>query len=376
MGGGRGKRIAFGVVLVAGALGFAEVFAALAYHFLLSSHTRMSVENTLRLRTPGEMNSTLRFRAHPFLNYTGNQDYRDRDGERSFMEPGVRAGTSPAGPADLRIVALGGSTTFGQFVPNIEDVWPARAGRLVGQRSGVDVAVINAALPGFSSYHLLAVATLWLPELDADLVLIHCGFNDAFYAAFADEGGADGRGYDRPWYTSPLPPALRSAMRASHLVRIVLTPWLIKGGRIAGDIFAVAHHPPPTDADEITGNAARATGRYYRRNLETLIALIRHAGAEPVLVNMPLNPARLDGFGPFYDVGFAATRRNNRIMTEVGAAAGVVVIDLEAQIHAPELFIDPVHVNDLGHARKAAIVADELEPLVARRLRSRASSAD
>ena len=101
--------------------------------------------------------------------------------------------------------------------------------------------------------------------------------NDAFTVGFPDEGGPDNTTFRHSWNYRPLPGAVRTAMRASHFLRALGTGWLLRSGYQIGDMTPAMQYPIPPD-DEVLKNLEGATGKYFRRNLETLIVLIRQAG--------------------------------------------------------------------------------------------------
>lgn len=110
-----------------------------------------------------------------------------------------------------------------------------------------------------------------------------------------------------------------------------------------------------------------ASGKYFRRNVETLLALIRRTGAEPVLVNMPLNPDYEQGMGLYYDAVSEAVVRNNAIMTELAEAHDVALVDAYSRMRAPASYLDAAHLNQEGMVQKAQAVADVILPLVEER---------
>jgi lysophospholipase L1-like esterase len=148
-------------------------------------------------------------------------------------------------------------------------------------------------------------------------------------------------------------------MRASRALRLAGMAILSRRGQMTGDSTAAMQRPLPPAA-EIEANVRAATGKYFRRNLQTLLALARRAGAEPILITNPLNPAKAKGLGPYYDAVSAAVERNNRIIREVGNEEGVAVIDLHAGVAEERLFWDAAHANDAGMAETARVLYEQL----------------
>jgi lysophospholipase L1-like esterase len=199
-----------------------------------------------------------------------------------------------------------------------------------------------------------------------DLVILTAGVNDAFAAGYPDEGGPDNTAFRRSWSWRPPPAWKRALLRRSHLARLAWRSWLARGGASPGDFTAAMQHTRPPDA-QAAENAGRATGRYFRRNLDTLILLIRHAGAAPVLATNPLNPARETGQGPYYDAVSAAVLRNNDIVRDAARRAGAPVIDLYGALRDPGQFRDAAHVTAAGMDRTAGVIEAGLVPVLERR---------
>lgn len=372
----RARRAAFGLLMTAGMAGFAETAGAFAWFLGVPRGEREAVERILGLRG-SRSDSGLRFAPHPYFNFLNNPDYATLEGRRLHHPIGIRASGArlfDKPPGVFRIVALGASTTYGYYFDDAAEVWPARLEGRLRERFGESLEVINCAVPGHTAYEMIGMAAMWLPEFRPDLVLLTAGVNDAFAVGYPDEGGPDNTAFRYAWTYRPPPGWARAAMRGSYLVRSAGRAWLARGGRAAGDFTLAMQHPVPPPA-EMAGNVRRATGRYFRRNLETLILLIRHAGATPILVTNPLDPAREIGLGPYYDAVSAAIRRNNAIITEVARRRKAPCIDLHAALRDPGLFRDAVHVNARGMERTTDAIGATVEPLVRERLPLAARSA-
>jgi lysophospholipase L1-like esterase len=357
------KRIAFVVLMIAGVVGAVEVISAIAYHAFVPEQRRTVIETALGLER-SESNSVLRYRPHPYLNYVSNSDFAFESGVRPHDPIGIRSSSFPLTekrPDVFRVVALGGSTTYGMYFEDGDRVWVGLTGLALRETLELEVEVINAAVPNYTTCELLGMATLWLPEFRPDLVLLHVGLNDAFTVGFPDEGGPDNSGFRFSWSYRPMPPAVRAAMRASYFFRLSGNGWLARSGHQIGDLTTAMQYPVPPD-DQLDRNLRSATGKYFRRNVETLIALIRLTGAEPVLVNMPLNPAYEQGMGVYYDGVSDAVVRNNRIMAELAEKHGVALVDAYSRMRARELYYDAAHLNQDGMVRKAQAVADVILP--------------
>jgi hypothetical protein len=361
----RGRRLLFTLTALILGLLMLEAVASTGYFLLVPQNRRESVETALGLRT-AEFNSVLRYRAHPYFNYIGNADFRSQQGNQLHGAIGLRptdVDLRNKPPGTFRIVALGGSTTYGMYIEQSEQVWPSLVGMGLSKTLQREIEVINAGMPNYTTFEMLGMATMWLPEFSPDMVLIHTGLNDAFTVAYPDEGGPDNTTFRKSWNYRPLPQTAQAAMRTSRLFRLLGMGWIARGGhQVGGMTQAMQNNLPPED--RIRANIDTASGKYFRRNLDTLLTLTRHAGAEPVLVTIPLNPNYENGKGLYYDAVSQAVVRNNRIMAELAAERDVMLIDLYPAMRDPDVYSDAAHVKVPGMMQKAQMVFEAILPQV------------
>lgn len=98
---------------------------------------------------------------------------------RQFLYPGFRpvevAVSRPEGA--LRVLALGGSSTFGPYV-GVEAAFPARLeARLRASLGGREIEVVNLGCPGWASDRILNALGAFL-ALEPDLLVIYTGHNE------------------------------------------------------------------------------------------------------------------------------------------------------------------------------------------------------
>ena len=355
--GTRLRRLLFSLILLLLAVGVIEGVASAMYYGLVPADRRKTLEVALQLREGGS-NSVLRYLPHPYTNYMGNPGYRNADGKTLHGENGWRPTTTSLrakAPGALRLVALGGSTTYGMYFDQGTNVWPELVGMALRETLQREVEVINLGVPNYTTFEMLGLASMWIPELDADIALIHTGLNDAFSVGYSDEGGPDNREFRHAWSWRPMPAALQKAMRASRFLRMLGMQWVARGGYHIGDMSrAMQHRLPPED--EIRRNVEHADGRYFRRNVETLVVLCRRAGVEPVLIEMPLNPEFESGKGVYLDAVSRAVVRNNRILRQIAEEQDVAFVSLYDRMRDTTVYMDAAHVNVQGMMLKAQAV--------------------
>src|SRR5262249_32068041 len=112
---------------------------------------------------------------HPYLAFCLNPAYRSADGLNRHDSLGFRgdevARAKP--PGTFRIVCLGASTTYDADVPDWHEAYPAQLEARLHEHGHKSVAVINAGVPGYTSWELALAFQLRLVELAPDLVIVY-----------------------------------------------------------------------------------------------------------------------------------------------------------------------------------------------------------
>ena len=180
-------------------------------------------------------------------------------------------------PAETyRIVCIGDSTTFG-FGVDWNEAWPHRLEELLNARSsGSRIEVINAGVPGYTSFQGLQYAKQLLPELQPDLVVVTFGNND---------GWCWDNHTDREFARSRRNRAGVPVLRSSRAMQLG-TLWY--QGR-----FGQPAHPDRQWADDVWSYRTepdwtpRVPMNEFAKNLSEIARLCRSANSDIVLVQWP-----------------------------------------------------------------------------------------
>jgi hypothetical protein len=215
-------------------------------------------------------------------------------------------GTLPVMPKPagrVRIVALGGSTTFGYAVADGED-WPSQLGRRLGDRYDV----VNGGRPGATTFRNFAYLRDHLLKLEPDVVVLYEGFNDMWRAVrrhagdqpdygIVDEGlpASDvrldqGEPARWPWRISFV--AYRGARWLSPRLGVWKPSWPAAGG--GGPLFST---PPWFDLRRTEGSVRLCRNRGVQRSGDVRgVRRPRYPGgtAAPTALRHPGDP-RLGG---------------------------------------------------------------------------------
>jgi len=279
----------------------------------------------------------------------------------------------PAG--EYRIACLGGSTTYTSAVDDYTKSFPAQLQDILRAGGLPQVRVINAGVPGWTSYETLVNYEFRLVETDPDLLLIYDGVNDMaarmvwpHRAYRADNSGSvvsPAMPANLPWYaqsdfvrTCLVAAGVMESPMALHEVygRMATTNqfWAYRYQDQSGEFPAGLFDRHPL-AEIFKSNPPT----HFERNMEHLIILAKSAARDVSLLTFKITPQTSSYLNrpEFYD----AIAQQNLLLGEIARRQRVPIYDFAALF--PDnagYFTDAVHVNEAGARLTAEIVAKEL----------------
>jgi len=363
-------------------LGFALAEAAARFwlaHFAGEDAFRSfaSIE-MLRERVRGEHQSLSLYVPHRYLGYIPAPGYRR--GPNHHDGRGFRGGAGPVpkSAGEFRIACLGGSTTYGSTVEAPEQAYPAQLEAELRRRTGRNVRVVNAGASGWASLESLINLQTRVLDLAPDLVIVYHNINDVATrmvwppAAYrGDKSGSllHSAGLDAgvPW------------PEQVTLVRI----FLVATGRIRShlDLAESLGNIAPTQyyfhfvQQKVAGSYPSGLFRkvpaekilaanppiYFRRNLESLVAVARAHDVVPVLATFAWSEKVT------YDPSLTspeivgAMREQNEVLRAIGRERQVPVYDFAAEMpDDPRLFVGALHMTVEGSRVQGRLFADFL----------------
>jgi lysophospholipase L1-like esterase len=250
----------------------------------------------------------------------------------------------------LRVLAVGDSTTFGLGVAD-DATWPSQLQRRF-DRSSLDVEVINAGVPGYTSFQCRRFLEDQGLALEPDLIVATFGFNDFDrWATNRDTEAARAvrlRAWDAALMKSRLYQAMHRVLGADGVV-----PW---GGR--------------TEAGSPGGAARPAQASTTRLTLEEYIDQVRAIKESSDELGIPLIlllwPAEIQVRTKHHRL-----EDHQAITFELAGRLGIETINLVERFirSGRSLFLDRVHANAAGLRITAESVYLEAAPLLERAAR-------
>ncbi|MBI5669928.1 MAG: SGNH/GDSL hydrolase family protein [Chloroflexi bacterium] len=306
----------------------------------------------------------------PYLNYGLNPAYPTHNSlgyrGREVQQP------KPAGT--FRIVALGGSTTYGFGLPRWEDAYPAQLETILREQYGYEqVEVINAGVEWYTSWEMLANFAFRVLDLDPDLIILYEATNDVSFRLVDPQyytGLNPSRGIWRTDY-SYLGPSVLYRVLALNLA------WIPNPASIENQIAPLTPIPacglifeadrPLCSNLALTPQAVLAANPpiYTERNYRNIIAMAHSNEVAVLLSTWAYFPDPISGLPyenylayPFWQDAIA---EQNAVVVRLARELNVPYIDLAATMpYNAAFWIDGSHMTALGTQEQASQYAQFL----------------
>jgi lysophospholipase L1-like esterase len=304
----------------------------------------------------------------PYLLYIPTPNLVE-DGVRQHNEQGYRGRAVPMRrtPGVLRVLCLGGSTTYGWGVARPEETFPARLEEALARRrpGGPAVEVINAGLPWGTSAELLTHYCFKFHYYKPDLVIVDTGGNDALPLL---------QTFYQPDYShtrqqmpdpKPLPSGTRWLLHSRLASLVAILAFF--GPLDEGTIAFVRTEPGPPPASWYPGRPVGPDGRpfvprdenAFVHNVETLVTLAKADGAKLLLV--PFRSAPNNGYAAPIQEKIV---QHEELLRGIAQETSSSWAPFPASVISPGDWVDNCHLNGEGERQKA----DYLLPWVERAL--------
>ena len=270
-----------------------------------------------------------------------------------------------------RIVALGGSTTFGLFLDDWQLTYPRQLERKLRHDHGYrQVEVINAGVPQYSTWESAVNMLLRLPDLEPDMVIIYHAINDVG-VRLSDPEYFDGLNSAKGYWTDqddPLPPSslLRFGMKRLgielqadyRLDAKFRVPDGIRGCMLENRGAEGYCHGFDMSANEVLSANPPI---YFERNVRNIIRLARGMNSEVLLLTWAYSPLDFPiggGGGMVYQYLQTGVDEHNAIIREIADEEDTLFYDLEASMPNDKMYwVNGIHMKASGAAEMARQIA-------------------
>lgn len=228
----------------------------------------------------------LLFEIHPYIagRLKKNRVVHYKNKTISTTDEHTRWTGAPNNDADLiRVAVIGGSTTFGSGVTDV-DSWPAILQKKLGDR----YSVTNYGGPGYSTAEAIVLMSLVVPEKKPHFVVHYHGWND-IRNYHEQDLGIDYYSHGYRQYSNLGISLYEEKTAFEKLQGVSSIVWLV--ANIKSKISEPKKENPP---ETYTINDP-FVDRIYRRNLESLLILSARNGAKVLFVPQVLNYKDYEG---------------------------------------------------------------------------------
>ncbi len=300
----------------------------------------------------------------PFFGYeaSANHQWKVAGATYTTDSNAFRGRTAPRvlPDSEFLIVAMGGSAVFGYGL-NDDETWPVRLERLLRERFGSSVTVLNAGCNGHNTLQQLFRAYVRVLPLKPDVVIHYGAINDVRTDAEVDQ-------------LIPFPAELVEARSTRDYLRLknaghgfyienslLLNQVGARLGLLSSDFLVPRFRG--ASAGEGRDTEFTKTSAAYLRNLDTLRLLCEREGTKFLPVTFVADVAQLRS--P-YDRG---VERFVRALREDARERQLPLIDLapafeRVSTKSDLFFQDHYHPNHIGAAFIAEHVANALAPMI------------
>jgi len=298
---------------------------------------------------------------HPYRVYHLVPGTTDERGTAHHNRFGLRGRDFPARkpPATIRIVCLGGSTTYCSAATTDSHTYPGRLEQFLRRRyagAPFKIEVINAGHSAYTSLESLVLFETRMLDFSPDVAIFHNAVNDLWEATqfrgFASDYSIERRTFGpmraKVWEYSPL---------LTILFRRATTPFNPYAPNKMVGLMSMIHHPinPLPNDRAVWAERARLSADVLERNIRSFIAVARGNGVIPVLSTMSC--------GSKGSLFYEGIRVCNERIRRLAAAESVVLVDFASSMPwNSRIFYDDCHIRDRpeGLERKGRIFADVL----------------
>lgn len=322
-------------------------------------------------------------RPHPYLLWENTPNYMSPEGIKQTNNLGYRNKEDFDFTKDakvFRVLALGGSTTWGYLLDDPDNTWPSQLEEMLNNALSANsdfdrVEVINGGLNYGTSAELLLHYLYRDRYLDPDIVIIHTGGNDAKLLLFQDYN--PDYSFFRPGWTADIH-KLRTGegflIKHSNIVKLFYAFWL-------NDSVALPYINKQSKSFDLkpeyyVQNAQKNEPVGFERNLNLLIRNVISDGAQPVLFPyVTVSEEQFDILSAESAERVAFTRKireglvialakNYDVMGSLSREYQIPLINLSPEDIPTEYFLDDAHLSKEGEEIKAWAVANQICQLI------------
>ncbi len=304
-----------------------------------------------------------------------NKSFSKIDDLQQVNSEGYRNGKKEFGKKEknkIRIIAIGGSTTFGWMIKDYKKTWPAQLEKILNKTFNGRVEVVNAGLPGGMSSESLMAFVLKDKYLEPDFVIFHNGGNDAV-PLFYDNYYSDYRYHRAISGSDKLRPGEYNIITKSSFVKLVYAIWMQNA-----NLSKIRSEPErKVELKEALTNVEKNYPVGYERNMDTMMQEAVNVGAVPIIFPFYLASSEIYKMIPesmryaqkLHPAIQEGLKKNKTVLRKLSKKYNAPYYEMPHGTIALKYFFDHCHLTPDGDEIKAEFIASRIEPLVRKRIK-------
>jgi lysophospholipase L1-like esterase len=263
---------------------------------------------------------------------------------------------------EYRVVAIGGSTTFGIYQEDAY-TYPVALERALRQGLGTDrIRVINAGLVSATSADSLHRMFTEILALEPDMLVVYHGFNDIVPRVFNN--------FSMDYYhfrrVDPNNTSVMSHLLIYRLLLRAVFPAAFSDNTNLVKYIWKFENLPAADEDKIA-NFEATTSSAFERNMEDIIRVAQSNGSKVVLATFAIDKTR-PNWMPYLPAELwpRGVAENNESIRRLAERFGLPLVDFYSYALAHKaMFYDSVHMTDDGSRLQGEFFARTVGPVIA-----------
>lgn len=322
-----------------------------------------------------DVSTEVRFIPHHYLPYVLNPLYKQNGNRHNAL--GFRGEeTTVAKPEGVyRILAIGGSTTYGSGVSRYDKSYPYRLEQYLHAQGYTNIEVINAGVPGATSYESLLNLQFRVLEVDPDLIIIYHATNDAHARLIAPPSAyrADNSGYRAPVTSNVFMPSIFEYSTFLRIIGIQL--GIIDTHNSLEKIQARYAETSVTDAFFDLWESSIATNAfdefsvmelieanppiYFEQNLKSMIGIANIHDIDVMLTTWAYSPDFISEARSASDEYILMYQQHNDLIRSIAKETDVYFYDFVLDMPTDaKYFTDGRHMSQNGNERRGKLFGD------------------
>ena len=292
--------------------------------------------------------------AHPYSSYDFKPNITPEINAQGFRS---REFYGSKKPGSVRIVCVGGSTTYGVRNP-YEESYPFLLEQALRKRlPEQDIEVINAGLISATSAETLHRILFKVIPLEPDIVIVYHGFND-LVPRIADDFKNDYSHFRK----IPLNSGYGFFKYLNHSYLFLMLKRIVAGPEDLHSYIFNYHNIPASETQKLL-NFEKNGPEHFSYNMDLIITILRAHDILPIVPTFAFMPGRLDGWCPVLPDSLweKGVSQNNRVIESLVKKHQLPEVDYYAYAKRhPGTFSGKIHMKNRGNRLKAEFLADHL----------------